>query len=92
MGAVKCLKCGVVLESLFRHDFRMCDCDNQTMVDGGTDYIRLGGMDMEYVEQLPACQKCGCRLDNKPIIIFAHEGKTLEICEKCYKYMKGAVK
>lgn len=90
MGAVKCLKCEKVLESLYRHDFKTCGCDNETMVDGGTDYTRIGGMDMEYVEVLPSCWKCGCRLDDKPNILFAHEGKGWELCEKCYKRMKGA--
>jgi hypothetical protein len=92
MSAVKCLKCGVVLESLYRHDFQMCECDNETFVDGGTDYTRLGGMDMEYIEVLPCCEKCGCRLDDKPTVLFAHEGKGWELCEKCYDRMKGGSK
>lgn len=92
MGAVKCLKCGQVMESLYRHDIKSCGCDNQTMVDGGTDYTRIGGMDMEYVEVLQACEGCGCRLDDKPTIIFVHESKPWEICEECYKTMKGANK
>ena len=92
MGAVKCLKCNTVLESTHRHDFKECVCDNQTMVVAGIDYLRIGGMDMELVEVLPSCQKCGCRLDDKPTIIFAHEGKPWEICEECYKTMKGASK
>lgn len=46
---VKCLKCGVILESTHRHDYKTCDCENQTMVDGGSDYLRCGGKDMSLV-------------------------------------------
>ncbi|MFA5025103.1 MAG: hypothetical protein WC503_01150 [Candidatus Shapirobacteria bacterium] len=49
MSKVKCLKCGEVLESKYRHDFVMCSCDNQTFVDGGNDYIRMGGKDMTVI-------------------------------------------
>lgn len=89
MGAIKCLKCGKVMESHHRHDFNMCECDNETFVDGGVDYLRFGGMDMEYIQVLESCQKCGQRLDNKTTIIYAHEGKPWELCEKCYSRMKG---
>jgi hypothetical protein len=50
MGKVKCLNCGKVLESKFRHDFQMCDCANQTFVDGGDDYVRIGGAKIELIE------------------------------------------
>jgi len=39
-NAVRCKKCGVVLESKHRHDYRECGCG--TMVDGGHDYLRRG--------------------------------------------------
>ncbi len=50
MGKVKCLECGVVLESTYRHDYKVCKCPNKTMVDGGNDYLRYGGKDMDKVE------------------------------------------
>jgi len=93
MGAIKCLKCGKVLESLYRHDFRGCGCENKTFIDGGTDYTRLGGMDMEYIEIIESCEECGCRLDDKPKVIYAKGGeKAKEVCEKCYNTLKGADK
>lgn len=49
MTKVQCLKCFVILESLFRHDFQQCECDNETFVDGGNDYCRYGGKDMTLV-------------------------------------------
>jgi len=46
---VQCLECGAILESKFTHDFQQCDCPNQTFVDGGQDYSRYGGIDLEKV-------------------------------------------
>jgi len=48
----KCLCCGEVLESTFRHDFVMCKCENQTFTDGGLDYCRRGAMDFTKIEDM----------------------------------------
>jgi hypothetical protein len=40
-NAARCLDCGVVLYSRFRHDYKECACPN-LMVDGGSAYIRRG--------------------------------------------------
>jgi hypothetical protein len=39
---IKCLKCGDVIQSMFRNDFRWCSCRN-IFIDGGNDYLRYGG-------------------------------------------------
>lgn len=49
---VHCLECNRVLESKHRHDFRKCNCLNQTFVDGGLDYVRVGGIDPDKVKVL----------------------------------------
>lgn len=49
MSKVKCLECGKIIESKHRHDFVSCGCSNETFVDGGNDYCRIGGMDMDKV-------------------------------------------
>ena len=49
---VLCLSCGETLESKHRHDFVECTCENHTFTDGGTDYIRCGGVDMSLVRVL----------------------------------------
>lgn len=49
LNAVKCLACGKVLHSKHRHDFRSCNCENETFVDGGLDYQRVGGKDLSLV-------------------------------------------
>lgn len=38
-NAVRCHKCGEVIESLHRHDFRRCSCGS-VAVDGGLDYTK----------------------------------------------------
>lgn len=48
-NAIRCLDCGEVLESLYRHDFRMCRCGS-CGVDGGLDYLRRLGDPGHYAE------------------------------------------
>lgn len=40
-NAGKCAKCGDVIESKHRHDFRSCSC-GAIFIDGGLDYQRCG--------------------------------------------------
>lgn len=47
---VTCLECMQVLVSEHRHDYKTCSCPNETMVDGGNDYMRYGGKDLSKVE------------------------------------------
>ena len=41
-NAIKCLKCGDIIESTYRHDWVQCSC-GACFVDGGHDYMRIGG-------------------------------------------------
>lgn len=38
-NAIKCKKCGDVIESTSVHDFKFCSCGS-VAVDGGHDYLR----------------------------------------------------
>lgn len=49
-SAVKCLVCDKVIESQSVHDYKKCGCENETMIDGGLDYVRYGGKDMNKIE------------------------------------------
>lgn len=40
-NAAQCVKCGDVIESKHRHDFRSCSC-GAIFVDGGLEYSRAG--------------------------------------------------
>lgn len=41
-NAIKCKKCGDIIESRYRHDFVTCSCGTVS-VDGGKDYLRRVG-------------------------------------------------
>lgn len=51
-NCIKCLSCGIVLVSNYRHDFNSCSCKNETFIDGGYDYLRYGAVDIKMVEIL----------------------------------------
>lgn len=38
-NAIKCKKCGDVIESTSVHDFKFCSCGS-VAIDGGHDYLR----------------------------------------------------
>lgn len=40
-NVIKCNRCGDVIESFSRHDFKYCSCGS-VFVDGGLDYARRG--------------------------------------------------
>lgn len=66
---VKCIKCGSVIQSMHRHDFKWCPC-NTIAVDGGSDYLRLlGGLDSYEIvsEEEPelACEPLGSAVDQR---------------------------
>ena len=43
VSAIKCPNCGTIMFSRARHDFRKCGCEYQTHIDGGFDYVKMGG-------------------------------------------------
>lgn len=42
LNAAKCLHCGSVIQSRFRHEYVSCKC-GAVSVDGGTSYVKRGG-------------------------------------------------
>lgn len=49
VNKIKCKKCGDVIESTYRHDFKFCKC-GAVAVDGGKDYLRRLGYEEDYEE------------------------------------------
>lgn len=47
---LECLECGDILESVDRHDCVTCGCPNETMLDGGREYLRYGAVDMDKIK------------------------------------------
>lgn len=52
LNSVRCMCCDEVLVSKSQHHYTQCNCDNQTMTDGGNLYQRFGGKDLDKVENL----------------------------------------
>lgn len=50
LNRVQCRECGEVLTSYHRHDYKTCSCTNETMVDGGNEYQRYGGLNLDLVD------------------------------------------
>lgn len=49
MNKIRCNKCGDVIESVHRHDFKFCKC-GAVAVDGGEGYLRRVGNREDYEE------------------------------------------
>lgn len=47
----RCKNCGDVIQSKHRHDFVYCKCGS-IFTDGGLDYLRRGGKDLNLIEDL----------------------------------------
>lgn len=51
LNRVQCKECNEILTSYHRHDYVTCKCPNETMVDGGQDYQRYGGANLNKVDR-----------------------------------------
>ena len=52
---IKCLKCGDIIESEYRHDYKTCSC-GACAVDGGHDYLRRSG-NLENWQEMSEIEK-----------------------------------
>ena len=50
-NAIRCVRCGDVIESTYTHDFKWCSC-GMVAVDGGHEYLRRGAKSFEDLEEL----------------------------------------
>ena len=82
-NALKCNKCGDVIQSTHVHDYVECMC-GETMVDGGNSYFRYGGNDVEtlFVETHTPYVPHSVQLENSEFTIAAHHPDTCagEVC------------
>ncbi len=49
VNKIKCNKCGEIIESEYRHDFKVCKC-GAVAVDGGKDYLKRTGNREDWEE------------------------------------------
>jgi len=50
MSIAVCRQCGEILRSKHVHDCVQCSCPNHSMLDGGSEYTRKGGVDLSLVQ------------------------------------------
>ncbi len=76
-NAVKCNNCQEVLQSTHVHDYVECMC-GETMVDGGNEYFRYGGNDVEtlFISTDKPYVPHSVQLENSDIILGAHHPDT----------------
>ena len=55
VNKIRCKKCGDIIESTHRHDFKICKC-GAVAVDGGHDYLRRSG-DLDGYDELSVIEK-----------------------------------
>ena len=59
-NSIKCNKCGDIIWSAHRHDYKECSCGS-VAVDGGTSYLRRTGedyIDISIVMEQEIIDKC----------------------------------
>lgn len=49
-NSVTCQECNETIVSYDRHDYKLCSCPNEAMVDGGTAYLRYGAKNMRKIK------------------------------------------
>lgn len=57
---LKCLKCGDIIQSTHRHDFKWCGC-GAVAIDGGDAYTRVVGNREDWTFVKDDADPCGCR-------------------------------
>ena len=75
LNRVQCKSCGEVLTSHHRHDYKTCGCENETMVDGGTDYQRYGGKDLSLVDTSSTIHLSDDHMMNRSAAHWGNRGK-----------------
>ena len=75
LNRIQCKNCGEVLTSYNRHDYKTCGCENETMVDGGTDYQRYGGKDLSLVDSSSTIYLSDDHMMNRSAAHWGNRGK-----------------
>ena len=75
LNRVQCKNCGQVLTSYNRHDYKTCDCENKTMIDGGTAYQRYGGKNLDLVDRSSTIYLSDDHMMNRSAAHWGNRGK-----------------
>lgn len=75
LNRVQCRECGEVLTSYHRHDYKTCGCTNETMVGGGNEYQRYGGLNLDLVDVSPTIYLSDDHMINRSAAHWGGRGK-----------------
>ena len=75
LNRIQCKGCGEVLTSYNRHDYKTCGCENETMIDGGTEYQRYGGKDLSLVDSSSTIYLSDDHMMNRSAAHWGNRGK-----------------
>ena len=75
LNRVQCRECGEVLTSYHRHDYKTCGCTNETMVDGGNEYQRYGGLNLDLVDTSSTIYLSDDHMMNRSAAHWGNRGK-----------------
>lgn len=75
LNRVECKECEKVLTSYHRHDYKTCGCENETMVDGGNEYQRYGGKNLDLVDVTPTVYLSEDHVINREFAHWGNRGK-----------------
>ena len=75
LNRVQCRECGEVLTSHHRHDYKTCGCTNETMVDGGNEYQRYGGLNLDLVDTSSTIHLSDDHMMNRSAAHWGNRGK-----------------
>jgi two-component sensor histidine kinase len=75
LNRVQCKECGEVLTSYHGHDYKTCGCYNETMVDGGTNYQRYGGKNLDLVDRRSTVYLSDDHIKNRAFAHWGNRGK-----------------
>ena len=85
-NAMLCKKCGTIISSRSVHDFLVCGCDNEVMVDGGLDYLRYswGNVGNDGAESLHLYERSDFEIIKSKLLwgTYGKEG------DKAFKWVK----
>jgi len=75
LNRVQCKECKEILTSYYGHDYKTCSCPNKTMVDGGNNYQRYGGVNLDLVDTSFTVYLSEDHLVNRDFSYWGNRGK-----------------
>lgn len=75
LNRIQCKACNEILTSYYGHDYKTCSCPNETMVDGGNNYQRYGGVNLTLVDNSLTVYLSEDHLVNRDAAHWGNRGK-----------------